>query len=245
MKLLIKSSKSIFDAIPELDAIVFVNDVNIATPSGIFASSDITTDFRDWNEYDFIDAMNSGELNKLHQIEDFVVLDYMKELDEDKECEFSYTFTAKQKQILSEGYKHKNYTESTQTEDVKDLIRLIDKYNDSYVPIKRTKSDSLYKNFAEVHNLTLTNLDYLAMVKQLEPGDFEGCIKSFYPDYLGDKIYQFIRKDIWYGKDHQQIGDQEYTLWIEINVRQTKDDQIIALISLHDAESDSSNIRDF
>lgn len=92
---------------------------------------------------------------------------------------------------------------------------------------------------------TLTNLDYLAMVKQLEPNDFEGCVKSFYPDYLGDRIYQFIRTDTWYGKDHQQIGDQEYTLWIEINVRQTKDDQIIALISLHDAESDNSSIRDF
>ena len=179
MKLMIKSSKSIFDAISELDAIVFVDDVNISTPSGIFASSDIDTDFRDWNEYDFIDAINSGELNKLHQIKDFVVLDYMKELDEDKDCEFSYTFTAKQKQILSDGYRHKNYTESTQTEDVKDLLKLIDGYKDSYVLIKRTKPDSLYKNFAEVHNLTLTNLDYLAMVKQLEPKDFEGCVKSF------------------------------------------------------------------
>ena len=245
MKLMIKSSKSIFDTISELDAIVFVDDVNISTPLGIFASSDISTDFRDWDEYDFIDVMNSGELTKLRQIEDFVVLNYMKELDEDKTCEFSYTFTAKQKQILSDGYRHKNYTENTQTKDVEDLLKLIDNYKDSYVPIKRTKSDSLHKNFAEVHNLTLTNLDYLAMVKQLEPKDFESCVKSFYPDYLGDRIYQFIRKDIWYGKDHQQIGDQEYTLWIEINVRQTKDDQIIALISLHDAESDNSNVRDF
>lgn len=221
--------------ISSIDLILFVNDVDQNLNIPVYASDSFDDYFRDWNDYDFIDAYQSGDISTLRRIQDFDVLDKMMDL-KNENSDFSYEFTQKQKDILSKGYKNAEWDNETQREKLKVpyLLDLIKKCNNCTIPFPRTEKD-LEKNFAQIHNLRLAPEDYLAIVKQFTSNDFYGFVKSHYADYLGNKIYRFIREDDFKNSVAEDIG--HYTLWMEINVKQTYDKHIVALISLHDAES--------
>lgn len=220
--------------LPKIDIILIVDDVDIPTPKGIFADTNVWNS-REWDDYDLLDMYNSGEISELRAISDFVTLNHMIQVKENYP-EFEYEFTRKQKQILSEGYE--NYTEDIdEASEVPQLLEYISQCTSCTIPHVRRDPSLMHKNFAQYNQLRLAPEDYYSIVTQFEVTDFYGCIRSKYGDFLGDKIFQFLRNDEYFDSDGKSIGI--HNLWMEINLRETYAGDIVALISLHDAKFDN------
>ena len=209
--------------------IAIVDDVNISTPLVyVPVAASIGDDF---DKDDILDYFLAGKIAILRQIRKFSVLNQMVELAEEN-SEFDYKFTKEQKDVLEKEYA--SYLELTDDElKINKLLQYIKTCNKCSTPLVR-KSPYTYKNFAEYHDLDLSPKDYLAILKKLERSNFQGFTRSKYRTFLGDKIYQFCREDDYVDAKGLPIG--HYNIWVEINLRLTYEGDVIALISLHDAE---------
>ena len=212
-----------------ISIVAIVDDVNIPTPTVFVPIAATVGD--DFDKDDLLDCYFAGDTSTLRQIKKFSVLNQMVELAEDNP-DFNYKFTKEQKDILELGYK--DYQELTDDElKITTLLNFIKTCDRCTIPLVRKSPDD-YKNFAEYHNLDLSPKDYLAIIRKLDRSNFQGFIRSKYRTYLGDKIYQFCREDDYVNAKGVPLG--HYNLWIEINLRLSYEGDVIALISLHDAE---------
>jgi len=209
--------------------IAIVDDVNISTPM-VFAPI-VAAVGDDFDKDDLLDCYFSDDIATLRQIRKFAVLNLMVELKEDNP-EFDYKFTKEQKDILEQEYK--DYHELTDEElKISELLDFVKTCNKCTIPVVRRSPDE-YKNFADYHDLDLSPKDFLAIIRKFDRHDFQGFIRSNYRTYLGDKIYQFCREDDYVDAKGNSLG--HYNIWAEINLRLSYEGDIIALISLHDAE---------
>lgn len=216
-----------------ISIVAIVDDINVPTPV-VFAPV-VATVGDDFDKEDLLDCYFSEDIPTLRQIRKFTVLNQMVELKEDNP-DFKYKFTKEQKDILEQEYAH--YQELTDDElTISKLLTFIRTCNRCTIPVTRKSPDD-YKNFADYHDLDLSPKDYLALVRKLDRSNFKGFIRSKYRTYLGDKIYQFCREDDYVDAKGNLLG--HFNLWIEINLRLSYEGDVIALISLHDAEFKAS-----
>lgn len=211
--------------------IAIVDDVNIATPT-VFAPVLNTVD-DDWDVEDILDLYEVKGDTAFRQISDPHILNLIMQVIEDTPG-FEYKFTRQQRDILQNYYK--DHVEFNSPDlSVANLIEFIHSCKRCTIPYYHQEPELLYKNFAEYNNLDLSPKDYLAILQKFQVNNFKQCIRSKYSKYLGDKIYQFYREDDYTDSKGNSIG--HHNLWVEINLRITSEDKIVALISMHDAET--------
>ena len=212
--------------------ILIVDDVNMPTPSTIFADDRSTTKLYHIDELQ--EMLDNGEITKLRRILDDNNLLTMFHLTEDS-AEFNYTFTQKQRDRLSKIFESYHDETINRKLEVPQLLDFVQRCDNCSIPIQRKNPDEAYKNFAKYNHLRLAPEDYIAIIRKFEYGDYQGCIRSFYPDFWGNKIFQFRRNDEYFNSVNESIG--QHNLWMEINIRKSYDNDNIALISMHDAET--------
>ena len=209
--------------------VLIVDDVNISDYTYLLIEDENS---RLWSDYDLLNMYKSGDVSKLQGVTDFVTLDHMDEFRKISD-EFGYELTPEQKHILSEGYA--NYLDVVEADaDIQRLLELI-KASENYTipwfkrdPVNEHKSLRRYTNFY--------NEDYLSIIRQFDSGDYCGFIRSNYPDFIGDKIFQFSRNVDYCSLRGIHINTN---VLMEINLKKTCWGDVVALISLND--SDSSN----
>lgn len=215
--------------IPSLSIILIVPDVNIPTPRTIYASD--TLNHSSWSDDDIIEMLENGEVGRLRKVTDFnTLVRIMDILEENPDLE--YKFTVIQQDKLTDGFE--TYHCDIFDDNAQELLDYIQVCDDCTIPHPRKESED-YKNFAKHNKLRLAPEDYLEIVRKFEAKDYQGYVRSKYPDYWGNKIYQFNRTDEFYNSVGESIG--VHNLWMEVNFRETVDNEMIALVSLHDAEN--------
>lgn len=161
-----------------ISMILIVDDVNIPTPMMVYADSTMAT--RQYDEDEIMDMLDCGEISKLKCISDFDNLVRMFHMKEDNP-DFTYKFTQKQRDIITEGFKTYSDEGIIREIEVPKLLGLVQECDTCSIP--RRGSENAYKNFAEYIKLRLAPEDYLSIIRQFEYSDYKGCVRSFYPNF--------------------------------------------------------------
>lgn len=179
-------------------------------------------------EYDDAEllSLSSGEI---HSIEKEEVLDRIHDLylagNFDKQ-----PLTGPQRKKLQEWYKFGNPTDIVT--DIEPILQAIKSAISTNKPYDRTSPDEQWKNYAESKGIDLNLDDYLMLLKQLTPEQFQREIKSKNAKHLGNRLLEFNLTGTYTIHDGTVLSD--VLIYIKIE-KQIKDGHIV-LISFHEPE---------
>lgn len=222
------------DLFDSIDAIIIVNDINVdysrigVTASAILCGEDY-------------DSYSKRELLRLSddELEEIDTVGALNKLYEMHNAGYHYSLTTDQMKIMKSGWE--KFTDYVVTvSDIRNVLKMI--RDCSYLDTPSRRTGDPYKNFAETHNLDMTNTDYLNILKDVKATE---CVTKFngVKRNSGTELFVFIHPGNNYKlilpqkTEAQQIITDDIKIYVKISVNpMTK--AVLAYVSFHDVDSD-------
>jgi len=227
MKRLINSSTAEFDItdiLKSIDHIVICNDV-IRRPYLISCSSDLDED--ELTEEQLLITCTDEELETLspENVHTFANLELLGRI-----AKVNYdALSIQQRELLRKEYGRKL---ELSDHAVQIILNMLKSCKSISYEGHHFKTNKFRKEFR------LTEEDYLAIIQELEVGDFEALSRSFNLNHIGNYIIIFQPKGEWELSNGKVLKDFE--LYVKLDIDET-DGSAIAIISLHKAQYPHSN----
>ncbi len=227
MKRLINSSTAEFDItdiLKSIDHIVICNDVT-RRPYLISCSSDLDED--ELTEEQLLITCTDEELETLspenvHTFTNPELLGRIAKVNYD-------ALSIQQRELLRKEYGRKLELSEHAIQIILNMLKSCKSISyEGHHP----KTNKFRKEFG------LTDEDYLAIIQELEVGDFEALSRSFNLNHIGNYMIIFQPKGEWNLSNGKVLKDFE--LYVKLDIDET-DGSAIAIISLHKAQYPRSN----
>lgn len=217
--------------IEKIAAIIVVGDAREQEIKGLPIVAVTGSDPFDYDQYSIEELMNELTTKELRKIDTFYALDNL--MTAVRDYGFDYTFTQRQKDLLSEFYSDPELASvSIKDVDVDSLITAIRECNTITGPYIRESQPE--KNFAQVHNLDLTPSDYLNIIHQVTKDELKGAMKSHRLERLGIVMYEFIHDPKGYRlKYSRQIIEGNIKIYIKLIPHYANTCNVL-VVSFHD-----------
>lgn len=222
MKRLINSSTAEFDItdiLKSIDHIVICNDV-IRRPYLISCSSDLDED--ELTEEQLLITCTDEELETLspENVHTFTNLELLGRI-----AKVNYdALSIQQRELLRKEYGRKL---ELSDHAVQIILNMLKSCKSISYEGHHFKTNKFRKEFG------LTEEDYLAIIQELEVGDFEALSRSFNLNHIGNYIIIFQPKGEWELSNGKVLKDFE--LYVKLDIDET-DGSAVAIISLHKAQ---------
>lgn len=225
MKRYIKAVGSVF-ADFKVARVYIVDNATTATLDNLYIAASSDDDL--YLEYDDSELL-SLSVGEIHNIQKEEVLDRIHDLFLDGQFA-EQPLTGLQCKKLQDWYKFGNPKDIVT--DIAPILQAIKSAISTNKPYDRTSPDEQWKNYAESKGIDLNLDDYLMLLKQLTPGQFQREIKSKNAKHLGNRLLEFNLTGTYTIHDGTVLSD--VLIYIKIE-KQIKDGHII-LISFHEPE---------